>query len=332
MIKYLTFICCFFLASTAFSQKENNSDEDALFIKEIYNTALTQGQAYDWLSYITNKIGGRLAGSPQAAAAVEYTRQMMDTMGMDVTLQPCMVPHWVRGDKEMARVVNSTSMGTVDLDILALGNSVGTPEYGITAPVIEVKSLDEVRKLGRKGVEGKIVFYNRPMDPTQIKTFHAYGGAVDQRGYGAAIAANYGAVGAIVRSMTLRTDDVPHTGALSYSQLDEGVKPIPGVSVSTMDADLLSNIIEQDKEVNLFFRTNCQILKDEQSYNVIGEIKGSEFPDEIILIGGHLDSWDVGTGAHDDGAGCVHAMDVYQVLKRLNYQPKRTYSNSYVYE
>jgi hypothetical protein len=310
---------------TAQDNKETYEDADATFIRQIYNTALTKGKAYDWLNYITNNIGGRLSGSPQAASAVEYTRQMMDSMGMDVTLQPCEVPHWVRGDKEQARVVNSTSMGTVELTVLALGNSVGTNDYGVTAPVIEVHSLDEVKELGAKGqIAGKIIFYNRPMDPTQIKTFHAYGGAVDQRGHGAAIAANFGAVGVIVRSMTLRTDDIPHTGALSYQFLKEGIKPIAGLAVSTQDADLLSSIIKNDEEVSLYMKTNCRMLKPKTSYNVIGEIKGSEFPDEIILVGGHLDSWDVGTGAHDDGSGCVHSMDVYQILKQLDYKPKRT--------
>jgi hypothetical protein len=329
-MKKLTIAICFFLCATVIFAQNNDkapayTDDDALFIREIYNKALTKGNAYDWLNYMTNNIGGRLAGSPQAAAAVEYTRQMMDTMGMEVTLQPCMVPHWVRGDKEIARVVNSKSMGTVELDILALGNSVGTDDFGLTAPVVEVKGLQEVMELGKAGqIKGKIVFYNRPMDPTQIKTFNAYGGAVDQRVHGAAVAANYGAVGSIVRSMTLRTDDIPHTGSTIYNRLNEGVDPIPAVAISTMDADLLSKIIQKDGDVDVFFRTNCRMLKPEQSYNVIGEIKGSEFPDEIILVGGHLDSWDVGTGAHDDGSGCVHSMDVYNVLKQLNYKPKRT--------
>jgi carboxypeptidase Q len=328
MKKIYLFLLFLFLSSAAIGQEvaaTRDSDADANFIREIYNVALTKGKAYDWLNYITNNIGGRLSGSPQAAAAVEYTRQMMDSMGMSVVLQPCIVPHWVRGDKEQARVVNSTSMGTVDLSVLALGNSVGTSDYGITASVIEVHSLEEVKKLGAEGkIKGKIVFYNRPMDATKIKTFHAYGGAVDQRGYGAAVAANFGAVGVLVRSMTLRTDDIPHTGALSYEPLEKGIQPIAGMAVSTQDADLLSAMIKNDKEVKVFMKTNCRMLAPKTSYNVIGEIKGSEFPDEIILVGGHLDSWDVGTGAHDDGAGCVHSMDVYHVLKQLNYQPKRT--------
>lgn len=295
-------------------------DTDAFFIRTIYDKALTEGQCYQWLEHLTTKIGGRLAGSPQAAAAVEYTRQMLDTLGLDtVWLEPCMVPHWVRGDREEVRIVNSERMGTVDLNALALGNSVATPEEGLMAEVLEVKSLDEVDQLGRAGIEGKIVFYNRPMDPTQIRTFNAYGGAVDQRVNGPARAARYGAVASLVRSMTTRTDDIPHTGVTVYN--DD--PPIPALAISTEAADLLSRLLKKET-VKVYISTNCQKLKDKQSYSVIGEWKGSEKPEEIILVGGHLDSWDVGSGAHDDGAGCVHAMDVLQLLKRLDYQPKRT--------
>ena len=158
------------------------------------------------------------------------------------------------------------------------------------------------------------------MDPKQIRTFNAYGGAVDQRVFGASKAAKFGAVGVLVRSMTTRLDDFPHTGVLVY---DEEIEKIPALAISTNDSELLSSLLKKET-IRVFMQANCQKLADVQSYNVIGEIKGNEFPDEIILIGGHLDSWDVGQGAHDDGAGCVHAMDVLQLLKRLNYQPKRT--------
>ena len=296
------------------------NERDAIYIRKIYDTALTEGRCYPWLTHLCTQIGGRLAGSPQAAAAVEYTRQMLDTIGLDsVWLEPCMVPHWVRGEKEEVRIVNSSKVGSVELNALALGNSVGTNEFGITAEVIEVKSLDEVEKLG-EAVRGKIVFYNRPLDPTQIRTFNAYGGAVDQRVYGASKASEYGAVGALVRSMTTRLDDVPHTGTTVYN---EGVNPIPAIAISTNDAELLSRLLKEEK-VSVFMKSSCKNLDPVLSYNVVGEIRGSEFPDEIILVGGHLDSWDVGSGAHDDGAGCVHAMDVLQVLKRLDYKPKRT--------
>jgi len=302
------------------AQQGQNQDKDAFFIRSIYDEALTKGKAFDWLNYLTQRIGGRLSGSPQAAAAVEYTRQQLKALGLDtVYLQECMAPYWVRGEKEQVRIVNSSKVGSVDLNALALGNSVGTGPSGLTAEVIEVKSLAEVDSLGEE-VAGKIVFYNRPMDPTQINTFYAYGGAVDQRGFGPATAAKYGAAAAIVRSMTNRSDDIPHTGTTIN---DERYPLIPSVAISTNDADLLSELLSQER-VRVYIRTTCENLPPVKSYNVIGEIYGSEHPEEIILVGGHLDSWDVGTGAHDDGAGCVHAMDVMHLIKRMDYRPKRT--------
>lgn len=318
----LALLCILLSVKTALSQPSQTVlEEDAFFIRSIYDAALTQSSTYAWLTFLTKKVGARLAGSPQAAAAVEYTRQVLDTMGLDkVWIQPCLVPHWIRGEKEQARIVNSKTMGSVDLNVLALGNSVGTGLAGLTAEVIEVKSLEEVEELGEAGVSGKIVFYNRPMNPKQLETFSAYGGAVDQRGIGPSRAAKLGAVGAIVRSMTTSLDDVPHTGTTIY---EEGVTGIPAISISTKDAELLSRLLKNER-IWVYMRTTCETLKPKISHNVIGEIRGSEKPEEIILIGGHLDSWDVGEGAHDDGAGCVQAMDVLQLLKRLNYKPKRT--------
>lgn len=296
-------------------------EEDAYFIRTIYDTALTEASCYDWLYHMTKGIGGRLAGSPESAAAISYSRHILDTLGMDtVYLQPCTVPTWVRGEAEQVRIVNSEQIGTQELHALSLGHSVGTGPEGLVGEVIEVQSLDEVEELGRAQIEGKIVFYNRPMDATQLNTFSAYGGAVDQRGLGASKASEYGAIGALVRSMTTRLDDVPHTGAMRYA---EGVEPIPAMAISTNDAELLSRLLRKEK-VRVFMRSDCAPTPPATSYNVIGEIKGSEYPDEIILIGGHLDSWDVGEGAHDDGAGCVHAMEVIELLRKINYQPKRT--------
>ena len=317
-------LCCFLFLSSLLSASYAQSakyEEDARFIRKIYDEAMTESQAYEWLRSLTKDIGARLGGAPQAAAAVEYTKQMLDTMALDsVYLQECMVPHWVRGEKEVVRVVNSFKMGSVDLDALSLGNSFGTGPTGVTAPVIEVKSLDELEKLGREKVEGKIVFFNRPMDPRQMNTFAAYGGAVDQRALGASRASRLGAVAALVRSMTNGIDDIPHTGGLVY---EEGVVPIPGLGISTMDADLLSSLIAEE-EVRVYIRNTSRMLSPKLSYNVIGEIRGSTHPDEIIVVGGHLDSWDVGEGAHDDGAGCVQSMEVFRLLKALGYQPKRT--------
>ncbi len=312
---FLFLLLPFFLIS-----QQDEQEKDAFFIKDIYNKTLTEGQSYDWLMYLTKQIGGRLSGSPAAAAAIEYTRQLMVSMDMDsVWLQPCMVPHWVRGEKEECRMI-STRLGTMDLACLALGNSIGTGPSGVSAEVVEVQSIDEAEELGKQGkIKGKIVFYNRPFDQTQINTMAAYGGAVDQRVVGPTMAAKYGAIGAVVRSMTNKTDDIPHTGVTYYRDGHE----CPAVAISTMAADQLEEALKHEK-VRVYFRTNCKNLDPILSYNVIGEIKGTEKPDEIILVSGHLDSWDVGTGAHDDGSGCVHSLEVINVLKKLNYKPKRT--------
>lgn len=318
MRKTIIFFCSLFLLCTSVCAQNQEAD-DAIFIKNIYNKVLLDGSAYQWLNHLTTKIGGRLSGSPEAAKAVDYTRMMLDSLGLDsVWLQPCEVPHWVRGEKEEVHIV--TSAANITLPALALGNSIATPAAGITAEVIEVRSLDEVEKLGTENIKGKIVFYNRPMDATQIRTFNAYGGAVDQRVNGPSQAAKYGAVATLVRSMTTLYDDHPHTGTMVNK---EGITKIPAVAISTNASEMLSKML-LEKKVTVFIKTSCETLPPVQSYNVIGEIKGSTHPEEIILVGGHLDSWDVGQGAHDDGAGCVHAMEVIRTLKELNYQPKRT--------
>ena len=318
MLKFKTI---FFFALSLFTCMIPHAQEDAFFIKEIYNTALTRSKCYTNLHYLSTQIGGRLAGSPQAAAGVEYTYQLMQNMGMDtVWLQPCTVPHWVRGEKEIVKIVNSTKAGTLNLRATSLGNSDGTGPNGLSAEVIEVHSLEQVDSLGTKALQGKIVFYNRPMNPTHIRTFHAYGGAVDQRGSGPALAAKYGAVAAIVRSMTTNLDDVPHTGVTIFRERD---RRIPALAISTNDAEMLSQLMQEEK-VRLYIRNTSYMSTPKLSYNVIGEIKGSTHPDEIILVGGHLDSWDIGSGAHDDGAGCMHSIEVIHLLKMLNYQPKRT--------
>jgi hypothetical protein len=313
------FIVCVFATLTTSAQGPP-LDKDALYIRQIHDLALTRGSAYPWLKDLTTVGFGRLAGSAAATAAVDYTRRMLDTLGVDsVWLEPCRVPRWERGEREVARMVLPDKR-SVDLNVLALGNSVGTGSAGITAPVIEVQGLEDVEALPEEAVRGKIVFYNRPMDPRHINTFRAYGGAVDQRVYGASRAARKGAVGVIVRSMTTALDDHPHTGTLSYEDPD---RRIPAIAVSTNDAERLSEALKQGS-VSVYMRTTCEILSDVESHNVIAEWRGSEFPDEIILVGGHLDSWDVGGGAHDDGSGCVQAMDVLHILKQMGYQPRRT--------
>lgn len=289
--------------------------------ERIVATALSEGQAYAMLRELCFDVGPRLSGSTQAAAAVEWGRQTMLRAGLEnVRLQEVMVPHWVRGAVEEAAVLNSPTVGTVPLTVCALGGSVGTPELGVAGEVIEVQNFEEVQALGQQA-EGKIVFYNRPMNPWHMNTFAAYGGAVDQRSRGAIEAAKVGAAAVLVRSMTTRLDDVPHTGAMRY---ENGVPKIPAAAISTVDANFLSDLLKRDTTVRVRLQLSCKTLPDVASANVIGEIVGSEFPDEVIVLGGHLDSWDKGHGAHDDGAGCVQAIAALRLIKSLGLQPKRT--------
>lgn len=296
--------------------------EDEKMVKKIYDEALSNGESYEMLEYLATKIGGRLSGSPQAAAAVEWSRQVMEEYGFDkVYLQEVMVPHWVRGKKEIARIVNSKKYGTYEVNVTALGNSVGTGEGGVAAQMVEVKNFEELKRLGRDKIQGKIVYFSRPMDPTLINTFGAYSGAVNQRGSGPSEAAKYGAIGVVVRSMGLRDDDFPHTGATRYAL---NIPKIPAVAISTKDGDLLSDLLKDDKGLTFYFETHCKMLDDVLSYNVVGELKGSQYPNQYIVVGGHLDSWDLSQGAHDDGAGCVQSIEVLRLFKSLGIKPKRT--------
>ncbi len=316
-MKQILFLGTLFISVLSFPQT------DAEIIKKIYNTSLTNGQSYEWLNYLSNQIGGRLTGSLNAERAVQWTKEELKKIGLDkVWLQPVMVPKWVRGTPEFAFI--ETKPGeTTNVNICALGGSVATPALGVKANIIEVHSLEELKTLGREKIEGKIVFFNRPMDATLLNTFRAYGGSVDQRGSGAKEAGKYGAVGTIVRSMNLRLDDFPHTGAMNYGDTPLN-KRIPSAAISTKDAELLSSFLKLNKDLKFYFKQNCKQLKDVLSYNVIGEIKGSEFPNEYIVVGGHLDSWDLGDGSHDDGAGITQSMDVLRLLKKIGIKPKRT--------
>lgn len=297
--------------------KEKNYQQAA---EHITKAALRTDHAYQLLREVT-ALGPRLSGSPQAAAAVELTRQMMERLQFaNVRLQPIMVPHWVRGAVEEAAIINSPSQGNVALSVCALGGSIATPESGLAAKVVEVKSFEELKALGKKAA-GKIIFFNRRFDPAEYETFAGYGGAVNQRGAGAIEAAKAGGVAALVRSMTPDIDDFPHTGGMRY---DDDVPKVPAAAISTLDAELLSKVMAHDKNVTVRLRLSCEALPDAPSANVLGELRGSEKPEEVIVIGGHLDSWDKGTGAHDDGAGCVQSIEAVRLLKALELKPKRT--------
>ncbi|MCD0469244.1 M20/M25/M40 family metallo-hydrolase [Flavobacterium sp. JAS] len=301
---------------TSFAQSNDEKN-----IKLFYKKALTEAKCYTWLEYLSNDIGSRLSGSASAEEAVQYTKRQLETLGLDkVYLQDVMVPHWVRGEKETAYILDNKTKTVVP--ICALGASVATPKTGITAEVIEVQSIKELKELGDK-VKGKIVFYNRPMDPENVPTFISYSEAGDQRRSGAQEAAKLGAVGTIVRSLSLRLDDFPHTGNQSYGDLPKE-QYIPAAAISTNGAELLSKLLKNNPALKFYFKQSCQTLPDVLSHNVIGELTGTVTPENVMVVGGHLDSWDLADGSHDDGAGVVQSMEVVRILKNLNYKPKNT--------
>ena len=292
-------------------------------ISKIYNVALTNGKSYEWLDYLSNQIGGRLSGSLNADRAVEWGFKELNNLDLDkVFLEDVMVPKWVRGTFEYASIITGPGM-SINVPICSLGGSIATPASGLRAQVIEVKSFEELEALGMKNIKGKFVFFNRPMPAGIIDTFEAYSVTRDQRSNGAERAAKYGAVGVIIRSMNLKLDDYPHTGNMSYGKLPNKMR-IPAAAISTNGAELLSSMLSLNKNLYFYLKQDCKNLPDVKSYNVIGEIKGSDFPNEIIVVGGHLDSWDLGDGAHDDGAGIVQSMEVLNIFNKISYKPKRT--------
>ncbi len=280
---------------------------------------MADGYAYIVLGRLT-QIGPRLTGSPRAAAAVEQMRTEMEDLGLDnVHLEPTVVGRWIRGEAEEGEIL-SEALGNIPLAVCALGGSVPTPSEGISALVLEVKSFEELRGLGEKA-RGKIIFFNRAMDPTRLGTFQAYGEAADQRVEGSVEAARAGGVAALVRSLNFGEDDYPHTGLMRY---DPEAPKVPGLCVSTRGANILSKALKQDPNLMVRLRTNCTTLAPVTSYNLVGEISGAEKPREIVLLGAHLDSWDLGQGAHDDGAGCAHVLEALRLLKRSGLRPRRT--------
>lgn len=287
---------------------------------EIKNTGLMQLRAYSYLRDLTSNIGGRLSGSPQAARAVEWGKKMMEDLGFqNVHLEPVTVPHWVRGPIEDATLL-SPKVSHSHVMICALGGSIATPAGGITGEVVEVKSFEELKNLG-EAAKGKIIFFNRPFDKTKFNTFEMYGGAVDQRGQGAVEAAKAGGVAALVRSMTSRIDDVPHTGAMRYV---DSLPKVPAAAVSTRGADFIDSLLSASVTVKLRLKLSCKTLPDVESANVVGELVGTEHPEEVIVMGGHLDSWDKGRGAHDDGAGVTQTLEALRILHDRDLKPKRT--------
>ena len=292
---------------------------DSVLIRSLFDEALAEGESYENLRSLCKDVGHRLTGSPQAVNAVAWGEKVMIETGLDnVRLQLIEAPVWVRGDVQSVSLIHE---GANQLQVSALGGSIGT-NGKLNAKVIEVQSREELADLGEENIKGKIVFYNRPMDPRPINTFESYGGCVDQRYWGAVEAAKYGAVAVLVRSMShLEHDEHPHTGSMTYV---DSIPKIPAAALSTASANTLHEMLGFRPNIDVVMELNCKTLENTFSHNVIGEIKGSVDPDKIIVIGGHLDSWDVGEGAHDDGAGIVHSLESLRLLKEVGYKPRHT--------
>jgi hypothetical protein len=294
---------------------------DSTTFSRIANDILLNGMAYNNLQFICKQIGPRLSGSPQQLKAEQETARMLREMGADtVYLQATKVPNWVRGEKETAYLQTADGKKR-PLNICALGNSTGTGKSGISAKVVEAHSYEEMDALGEKGIKGKILYLNVRLNPTHLKTDNAYGETSHFRWKGASVAAKYGAVAFVIRSLASNTDDYPHTGGMQYN---DSFPKIPALAVSTRDGDLISAILKEKKDPLLFVRNTSSTLPDATGHNVIAEIRGASLPNEVITVGGHLDSWDLAEGAQDDGAGCVQAMELIRVYKQLGIRPKRT--------
>lgn len=294
---------------------------DEKIIRSIYDESLTDRTVYENLRHLTKNYKGRIAGAPEAIQAAFWTREILERMDLDtVFMQEIMVKNWIRGEQEEGIIISKIH-GRKDVNVCALGLGVGTGHTGIIGKIIEVKSQDELHKLGREKIQGKIVFLNEAMDTRMMNTFSAYATASWQRTSGPSIAARYGAKAAVIRSLTSAIDEYPHTGVTRH---EKGVDSIPSVAICTKHAELLSQWLKEDPNLDFYFKTTCLNLPDAKSYNVIGEIKGSKYPDEYIVVGGHLDAWDNSEGAHDDGGGCMQAIDVLRIFNAIGYIPERS--------
>lgn len=320
-IHQMRFIWIMTLAIAGLTACNREKTDDAAVIKEIFSEALSDATAYSNLKTLCTRFEGRICGTAEADSAVRWAEALLRSMGLDtVYLQPMMVLKWDRGEKEIGKVMSAT-LGERPLSVCALGWAAGTGPGGVTAEVVEVTSKDQLEKLGEVGIKGRIVFYNQPMDPIHYYTFESYGEAVWQRARGASMAARYGAVAVINRSLTMASDDHPHTGIMHYA---DTLPKIPALAVSTLGADSLSHWLKKDPALKLFLRSTSQELGEVPSYNVIGEIKGSDKPDEIIAFGGHVDAWDNSQGAHDDGVGVIQTIEVLRIFNKLGIRPKHT--------
>jgi len=319
MKKIITTLCVLSVSQFSHAQIQN-ANTDSAMIATIYNEVMLHGECYENLRYLCKSIGHRLAGSESAQKAIDWGKLTLEKSAADnVFLMPVEVPHWTRGGFEYGGYTFSGVQKEVALT--ALGGSVGTEGKRISAEIVEVKSFEELNALGEEKVRGKIVFFNKPLDATLINTGAAYGGGYPIRGQGPSEAAKLGAVACLIRSLTLADDNYPHTGATNY---EEGVKRIPAAALSAVASRQLSQDLKNDPRLKLNLQLSCEAFERTMQANVIAEIRGTEFPDEYITVGGHLDSWDIGEGAHDDGTGIVQSIEMIRALKAIGYKPKRT--------
>ena len=310
----------FVLLNVCFLHAAAQSDEQ--IIARIFEENLGNGHAYENLEHLSKQIGNRINGSPQLAAAIEYSRQLMLEYDFDtVYLQPVMVPNWNRGDTEIVRIINAPSMGNKRLNCISFGNSVGTGPGGISGEIMEFAGLESLKQAEDEQIRGKIVFLNKSINQDKFDILSEYGQNSGLRKSGASIAAGKGAAAFILKSLSTGTDHYAHTGHMFYAGADN---KIPALAIGHSEANLLSELIKKEPGTKLYIETHCETLDDVMSYNVIGEIIGTEFPDEVIVVGGHIDSWDVGEGAHDDGAGCVQSIEVARTFRAIGIDPKRT--------
>ena len=316
----LLFVGIIFLSSCS-DQKPIHKFSDSEVFKMIYDEALASHESYENLRYLTENFPKRLACYHQGIEAAKWTKQVMEEMGFDkVFLQEAQVMNWERGEQEEAYIISVGNEKT-SVNVCALGRGIGTGENGIEAEVIEIYGTEGLNKLTKKQVEGKIIFFNKPMNPELSNPFQAYSETAGQRFMGPILAAQYGAKGVIIRSLTTSIDKFPHTGTTKKA---ENEPTVPAVAIATKHANFLSNYLKKDPHLKFYFKTDCRNLLDTISYNAIGEITGSEFPNEYIIIGGHLDSWDNSPGAHDDGGGCMQAIEVLRIFKNLGIKPKHS--------
>jgi carboxypeptidase Q len=317
-MKKLLFLTFILTHSIVYSQ----TNADSILIKKIANNVLTNNYCYENLRTLCKKVGARLSGSIQAEKAVRLTYNMFKAIAnLDtVYLQECMVPQWVRGNKEVV-FATTTNNKKINFQVTSLGNTEGTKSKLLTAPIVMVNNYAQLDSLGEKGIKGKIVFYNYHMNPTYIMTGKAYSETSTYRVQGPSKAARYGAVATMVRSLASNVDEHPHTGVCVYN---DSFPKIPALAISTADAEQLQTLLTKQQVKNISIKSNCTLLSKVKSYNVIGEIKGNELPNEYITVGGHLDSWDLAEGAHDDGTGCMQSMEVLRVYTALGIKPKRT--------